>query len=153
MPVGRLRKLAMGGEYLGAFTVGDQLLWGAAEPLRRMLRILLGALTGRVASVAAGRAQCGLPVCGYRPGWTRRALCAGFMRRRAPAAWRFRRRRCDAKRNGAARSCRYMHTDRAPIAPRMLALCRPRYLACAGASRLHAATAATARKTQANTEV
>ena len=34
VPVGRLRKLAMGGEYLGAFTVGDQLLWGAAEPLR-----------------------------------------------------------------------------------------------------------------------
>ncbi len=43
IPVGRLRKLAMGPEYLGAFTVGDQLLWGAAEPLRRMLRILLGA--------------------------------------------------------------------------------------------------------------
>jgi aspartate-semialdehyde dehydrogenase len=42
IPVGRLRKLAMGGEYLSAFTVGDQLLWGAAEPLRRMLRILLG---------------------------------------------------------------------------------------------------------------
>jgi aspartate-semialdehyde dehydrogenase len=41
VPVGRLRKLAMGAEYLGAFTVGDQLLWGAAEPLRRMLRILL----------------------------------------------------------------------------------------------------------------
>ena len=41
IPVGRLRKLAMGGEYLSAFTVGDQLLWGAAEPLRRMLRILL----------------------------------------------------------------------------------------------------------------
>src|SRR6266550_3565504 len=40
VPIGRLRKLAMGGEYLGAFTVGDQLLWGAAEPLRRMLRIL-----------------------------------------------------------------------------------------------------------------
>ena len=39
--VGRLRKLSMGGEYLAAFTVGDQLLWGAAEPLRRMLRILL----------------------------------------------------------------------------------------------------------------
>lgn len=39
--VGRLRKLAMGGQYLSAFTVGDQLLWGAAEPLRRMLRILL----------------------------------------------------------------------------------------------------------------
>lgn len=39
--VGRLRKLAMGGDYLSAFTVGDQLLWGAAEPLRRMLRILL----------------------------------------------------------------------------------------------------------------
>ncbi|HEY5791528.1 MAG TPA: aspartate-semialdehyde dehydrogenase [Gammaproteobacteria bacterium] len=41
VPIGRLRKLQMGGEYLAAFTVGDQLLWGAAEPLRRMLRILL----------------------------------------------------------------------------------------------------------------
>ena len=41
VPVGRLRKLPMGGEYLAAFTVGDQLLWGAAEPLRRMVRILL----------------------------------------------------------------------------------------------------------------
>ena len=41
IPVGRLRKLAMGPDYLGAFTVGDQLLWGAAEPLRRMLRILI----------------------------------------------------------------------------------------------------------------
>ncbi len=41
IPVGRLRKLSMGLDYLGAFTVGDQLLWGAAEPLRRMLRILL----------------------------------------------------------------------------------------------------------------
>jgi len=41
VPVGRLRKLNMGPSYLGAFTVGDQLLWGAAEPLRRMLRILL----------------------------------------------------------------------------------------------------------------
>ncbi|MFM8554967.1 MAG: aspartate-semialdehyde dehydrogenase [Betaproteobacteria bacterium] len=41
VPIGRLRKLAMGPEYLSAFTVGDQLLWGAAEPLRRMLRILL----------------------------------------------------------------------------------------------------------------
>ncbi len=41
VPVGRLRKLTMGPEYLSAFTVGDQLLWGAAEPLRRMLRILL----------------------------------------------------------------------------------------------------------------
>jgi len=41
IPVGRLRKLAMGERYLGAFTIGDQLLWGAAEPLRRMLRILL----------------------------------------------------------------------------------------------------------------
>ena len=39
--VGRLRKLALGEQYLGAFTIGDQLLWGAAEPLRRMLRILL----------------------------------------------------------------------------------------------------------------
>ncbi|WP_092358193.1 aspartate-semialdehyde dehydrogenase [Collimonas sp. OK242] len=41
IPVGRLRKLQMGGDYLSAFTVGDQLLWGAAEPLRRMLRIVL----------------------------------------------------------------------------------------------------------------
>jgi aspartate-semialdehyde dehydrogenase len=43
VPVGRLRKLPMGEDYLAAFTVGDQLLWGAAEPLRRMLRILLDA--------------------------------------------------------------------------------------------------------------
>lgn len=43
IPVGRLRKMNMGGEFLNAFTVGDQLLWGAAEPLRRMLRILLEA--------------------------------------------------------------------------------------------------------------
>ncbi len=41
VPVGRLRKLRLGSDFLGAFTVGDQLLWGAAEPLRRMLRILL----------------------------------------------------------------------------------------------------------------
>jgi aspartate-semialdehyde dehydrogenase len=41
IPVGRIRKMKMGGEYLSTFTVGDQLLWGAAEPLRRMLRILL----------------------------------------------------------------------------------------------------------------
>ena len=43
VPVGRLRKMSMGGEYLSAFTVGDQLLWGAAEPLRRMMRILVEA--------------------------------------------------------------------------------------------------------------
>jgi aspartate-semialdehyde dehydrogenase len=43
VPVGRLRKMPMGEDYLAAFTVGDQLLWGAAEPLRRMLRILLDA--------------------------------------------------------------------------------------------------------------
>ena len=47
VPVGRLRKLSMGAEYLSAFTVGDQLLWGAAEPLRRMLRLLVE--DGRVA--------------------------------------------------------------------------------------------------------
>jgi aspartate-semialdehyde dehydrogenase len=41
IPIGRLRKLSMGGEYLSAFTVGDQLLWGAAEPLRRTMRFLL----------------------------------------------------------------------------------------------------------------
>jgi aspartate-semialdehyde dehydrogenase len=44
IPVGRLRKMSMGSDYLSAFTVGDQLLWGAAEPLRRMLRITLGEL-------------------------------------------------------------------------------------------------------------
>jgi aspartate-semialdehyde dehydrogenase len=43
IPVGRIRKLVMGPEYVGAFTIGDQLLWGAAEPLRRMLRVLLSA--------------------------------------------------------------------------------------------------------------
>ena len=43
IPVGRVRKLAVGSEYVGAFTIGDQLLWGAAEPLRRMLRIILEA--------------------------------------------------------------------------------------------------------------
>ena len=43
IPVGRIRKMAMGPQYVGAFTIGDQLLWGAAEPLRRMLRILLDA--------------------------------------------------------------------------------------------------------------
>ncbi len=47
VPVGRLRKLPMGDDYLTAFTVGDQLLWGAAEPLRRMLRILLEQGVGR----------------------------------------------------------------------------------------------------------
>jgi aspartate-semialdehyde dehydrogenase len=41
VPIGRVRKMKMGPEYLSAFTCGDQLLWGAAEPLRRMLRILL----------------------------------------------------------------------------------------------------------------
>jgi aspartate-semialdehyde dehydrogenase len=50
VPIGRLRKLRMGGEYLSAFTVGDQLLWGAAEPLRRMLGIVLAA---RVRTAAA----------------------------------------------------------------------------------------------------
>jgi aspartate-semialdehyde dehydrogenase len=44
VPVGRLRKMNMGSQFLNAFTVGDQLLWGAAEPLRRMLRIILGNL-------------------------------------------------------------------------------------------------------------
>ncbi|MCK5517385.1 MAG: aspartate-semialdehyde dehydrogenase, partial [Desulfobulbaceae bacterium] len=41
VPVGRLRKMNLGGEYLSAFSVGDQLLWGAAEPVRRMLKIVL----------------------------------------------------------------------------------------------------------------
>ncbi len=56
VPVGRLRKLAMGPEYLAAFTVGDQLLWGAAEPLRRVLRIILGAAetSGRTVAQVAG---------------------------------------------------------------------------------------------------
>ena len=58
VPIGRLRKLAMGGEYLAAFTVGDQLLWGAAEPLRRMLRIILVApvSSGVTTAAAASRA-------------------------------------------------------------------------------------------------
>ena len=55
-PIGRLRKLAMGPEYLTAFTVGDQLLWGAAEPLRRMLRILLGSSAVKQQQPAAARA-------------------------------------------------------------------------------------------------
>lgn len=53
VPVGRLRKLPFGPEYVSAFTVGDQLLWGAAEPLRRMLRILLEAGIGETRSRAA----------------------------------------------------------------------------------------------------
>jgi aspartate-semialdehyde dehydrogenase len=57
--VGRLRKLAMGSEYLGAFTVGDQLLWGAAEPLRRMLRILLQAGTESAAPRSRARTAVG----------------------------------------------------------------------------------------------
>jgi aspartate-semialdehyde dehydrogenase len=55
IPIGRLRKLAMGGTYLGAFTVGDQLLWGAAEPLRRMLRILLEGQTQKRKTSGAAR--------------------------------------------------------------------------------------------------
>jgi len=53
VPIGRLRKLPMGGEYLTAFTVGDQLLWGAAEPLRRMLRIVLEREASHPAAAAA----------------------------------------------------------------------------------------------------
>ena len=44
IPVGRIRKLEMGPKYISAFTIGDQLLWGAAEPLRRMLKIATGNL-------------------------------------------------------------------------------------------------------------
>ncbi len=56
VPVGRLRKLNMGGQYLSAFTVGDQLLWGAAEPLRRMLRVLL-AQSGAMAAPKKAQAK------------------------------------------------------------------------------------------------
>ena len=56
VPVGRLRKLAMGGEYLSAFTVGDQLLWGAAEPLRRVVRIILNAPVSRTSAPVAVQA-------------------------------------------------------------------------------------------------
>jgi aspartate-semialdehyde dehydrogenase len=59
VPVGRLRKLTMGPEYLGAFTVGDQLLWGAAEPLRRMLRIIME-------SPEAGRSEAPAPARAVR---------------------------------------------------------------------------------------
>jgi aspartate-semialdehyde dehydrogenase len=62
VPVGRLKKLSMGGEYLQAFTVGDQLLWGAAEPLRRMLRIILDAR----ASEQPARARAQLSVTAQR---------------------------------------------------------------------------------------
>ena len=55
-PIGRLRKMSMGPQYVSAFIVGDQLLWGAAEPLRRMLRILLQAPAARTAQPAAARA-------------------------------------------------------------------------------------------------
>jgi aspartate-semialdehyde dehydrogenase len=57
VPIGRLRKLSMGGDYLGAFTVGDQLLWGAAEPLRRMLRILQSAGVASAALPAGAGAR------------------------------------------------------------------------------------------------
>ncbi len=56
-PIGRLRRLAMGPEYLSAFTVGDQLLWGAAEPLRRVLRIILAAPAARELPAASGAAR------------------------------------------------------------------------------------------------
>jgi aspartate-semialdehyde dehydrogenase len=56
-PIGRLRKMSMGGEYLTAFTVGDQLLWGAAEPLRRMLRILLGSTAAKPQETAAAASR------------------------------------------------------------------------------------------------
>jgi aspartate-semialdehyde dehydrogenase len=55
-PIGRLRKLSMGPEYLTAFTVGDQLLWGAAEPLRRILRILLASPAATRQQTTAARA-------------------------------------------------------------------------------------------------
>ncbi len=55
--VGRLRKLSMGGEYLAAFTVGDQFLWGAAEPLRRMLRILVEPAGAKGTGATAGSSQ------------------------------------------------------------------------------------------------
>jgi aspartate-semialdehyde dehydrogenase len=55
-PIGRLRKMSMGPEYLTAFTVGDQLLWGAAEPLRRVLRIILGATAARTSQPATAHA-------------------------------------------------------------------------------------------------
>ena len=55
-PIGRLRKMSMGGEYLTAFTVGDQLLWGAAEPLRRVLRIILGVSQARQVPAATAHA-------------------------------------------------------------------------------------------------
>ena len=53
VPIGRLKKMSMGGDYLQAFTVGDQLLWGAAEPLRRMLRILLDARASQQPQLSA----------------------------------------------------------------------------------------------------
>ena len=74
VPIGRLRKLAMGGEYLGAFTVGDQLLWGAAEPLRRMVRILLRTLS---AAFAAVRSPFGLKDAVFDDVWCAARRLAG----------------------------------------------------------------------------
>ena len=55
IPVGRIRKLAMGPQYISAFTVGDQLLWGAAEPVRRMLKIAVGKLSSSLSQSIRGR--------------------------------------------------------------------------------------------------
>ena len=57
VPIGRLRKMSMGPEYLAAFTVGDQLLWGAAEPLRRVLRIILGVASASAKASASAEAS------------------------------------------------------------------------------------------------
>ena len=66
VPIGRLRKLAMGGEYLGAFTVGDQLLWGAAEPLAAhgadTARTLIACFCGRSIAVRL-RMRCLMTFC------------------------------------------------------------------------------------------
>ena len=84
VPIGRLRKLAMGGEYLGAFTVGDQLLWGAAEPLRRMVRILSGidAPSRRECNSASAAACTGEPARQLQHLATIRDRCAS-----ASACW------------------------------------------------------------------
>src|ERR1044071_9005494 len=77
VPVGRLRKLAMGGDYLGAFTVGDQLLWGAAEPLRRMLRILQSANVSSAPASASKALPSALATSSKSNGFTKYAATRG----------------------------------------------------------------------------
>ncbi len=80
VPIGRVRKLAMGGEYLSAFTVGDQLLWGAAEPLRRMLENFARRLNLLVAMATGNR----VPLTGAKFGHCESGGIEGRLQQWAP---------------------------------------------------------------------